>query len=163
MSTAQRPLRVVIGVGNPDRGDDGVGVKVAQALEGRLPPGVALRTRTGDMLALIEDWAGYDHAICVDAAAPINAPGRIHRIDIAHEPLPSAPSLASSHGIGLAEAVSLAQRIGAAPRTLVVYAIEGSSFDLGAPLTPAVADAVAKVAARVLAEVKLLDAETAHA
>ena len=47
MTAAQRPGRLVIGLGNPDRGDDGVGVIVAESLAEGLPPSVAIRTRTG--------------------------------------------------------------------------------------------------------------------
>lgn len=156
---------LVIGLGNPDRGDDGVGVRVAAALAGDLPPGVALKSRTGDMLGLLDDWAGYDRVVCIDAAAPIGAPGAIHRIDAAREPLPAAPGLASSHGIGLAEALALDRALGAAPGRLIVYAVEGLSFEVGAPLTPTVAGVVAELAARVRAEAERLAAnrEATHA
>lgn len=155
MSAAREPRQVlVIGLGNPDRGDDGIGIRVAEALASDLPPGVALKTRTGDMLGLIDDWEGYQRVLCIDAAAPMGVPGRIHRIDTAREALPTAPGLASSHGIGLPETLALARTIGKAPDILVVFAVEGASFEAGAPLTPAVAGAVAKVAERVRAEVE---------
>jgi hydrogenase maturation protease len=142
-----------------------VGVRVAEALASNLPPGVALRTRTGDMLGLIDDWAGYEHVLCIDAAAPMAAPGRIHRIDTAREPLPTAPGLSSSHGIGIAEALALARTIGKAPEILIVFAVEGASFEVGAPLTPTVAGVVAEVAERVRTEAASLMAmrEAAHA
>lgn len=47
---------LLVGIGNPDRGDDGVGPLVARQLLGRVPPNVAIIERTGDALALIEDW-----------------------------------------------------------------------------------------------------------
>lgn len=164
-ATGEHRQVLVIGLGNPDRGDDGVGIRVAEALVSDLPPGVALKARTGDILGLIDDWAGFGRVVCIDAAAPMGTPGRIHRIDTAHAPLPTAAGLASSHGIGVAEALALALAIGKAPEVLVVFAVEGASFEVGAPLTPAVADVVAAVAARVRAEVESLMAmpEAAHA
>ena len=165
MSAIAEPRVLVIGLGNPDRGDDGVGVRVAEALASDHPPGVALKTRTGDMLGLIDDWDGYERVLCIDAAAPMGAPGRIHRIDTAREPLHTAPGLASSHGIGLSEALALARTIGKAPDVLIVFAVEGVLFEVGAPLTPAVARVVAEVAACVRAEAASLIAirESAHA
>jgi len=59
----------------------------------------------------------------------------------------------STHGLGLAEAIELARALGALPPRCVVYAIEGASFEAGAPLTPAVSDAVADVALRLEAEI----------
>jgi hydrogenase maturation protease len=152
MSIVDRHV-LVIGLGNPDRGDDGVGVRVAETLEGTLPNGVTLKSRRGDMLALLEDWRGYDEVICVDAAAPMGNPGHIHRIEPHADALPITLGLASSHGIGLAEALALSRALGTAPERLIVFAIEGVLFETGAPLSPEVAAAVAGVAALVHAEV----------
>jgi len=38
MSGSDRPLVLVVGIGNSDRGDDGVGPAVARRLRGRVPP-----------------------------------------------------------------------------------------------------------------------------
>ena len=156
---------LVIGLGNPDRGDDGVGALVVEALTGRLPSDVEIVLRTGDMLGLVEDWAGVDAVICIDAAAAVGSPGRIHRIDGLADALLPEPGLASSHAFGLAEAIALARALGTAPPTLIVYAIEGSVFDTGAPVSVAVAEAVEDVAVQVLAEVdRVRDAaEAIHA
>ena len=62
-------------IGNPDRGDDGIGPLVAAKLEGQLPGDAALIVRRGDMLALAEDFAGCGALVCVDAAAPMSSPG----------------------------------------------------------------------------------------
>ena len=106
---------LVIGLGNPDRGDDAVGALVVRSLAGRLPGDVTLRERSGDMLALLDDWAGYDAVICIDAAAPSGAPGRIHRLDPAVDTLERDFAFASSHAYGLAEAVALAGQLGLMP------------------------------------------------
>ncbi len=147
---------LVVGIGNPVRGDDAIGAAVAKALAGRLPDNVAIRTRAGDMLALIDDWDGFDALICIDAAVPMGTPGRIHRIDPKDEPLPRDPVYASSHAFGVAEAIGLGQALNSAPRNIVVFAIEGASFERGAPMTPEVAAAIDEVADRVVAEVAQL-------
>ena len=144
---------MVVGIGNPDRGDDGVGLRIASRLAGRLPPGVRLVVRGGDMLGLVQDWAAYDALICVDAAAPMGQPGRIHRLDAAGGQLPPGVSLTSSHAFGLAEAIALARELQLLPRTVAVYALEGACFDAGAPMSLEVAAAVDGVAELIIEEI----------
>ena len=147
---------MVIGLGNPDRGDDGVGARVAEMLRGRLPEGVTIIARRGDMLALIDDWRGCDALVCIDASAPMGVPGRIRRIDLASTELPPDLARASSHAFGVADAIALARSLHLAPREIVLYAVEGMSFDGLSPLSPEVAAAVDDVADRVIAEVERL-------
>lgn len=144
---------LVLALGNPDRGDDGIGVLVARQLAGRMPDGVALLTRASEMLSLIEEWSGFDAVACVDAAAPMGHPGRIHRIDLASSELPRDMSMTSSHAFGLADVVELARTLERAPRDIIVYAVEGGCFDRGAPMSAAVTAAAGEVAERVIAEV----------
>jgi hydrogenase maturation protease len=144
---------LVIGIGNPDCGDDAIGPLVARRLTGRVPPGVAILERTGDMLGLIEDWTGGDGVVLIDAAAAVTSPGTIHRIDLLRESLPAGLSLASTHAFGVADAVGLARALGQLPARLVVYAVEGGRFDPGAPPSPEVVKAGERVAARVTVEV----------
>lgn len=147
------PKVLVVAIGNPDRADDGVGALVATRLAGRLPSDVALAGLTGDILSVIEDWACVDAVICIDAAAPMGVPGRIHRIDGGTGELPHGVSFASSHAFGLAEAIALAAELRLLPGTVIVYAIEGCSFENGAAMTPEVTAAAAEAADRVVAEV----------
>ena len=146
-------------IGNPDRGDDGIGAAVARRLAGRLPAGAAAVVRSGDLLSLIEDCAGYGALICVDAAASMGVPGRIHRIDVAEHELPRELLAASTHGFGLADALGVARALGCAPREIAVYAIEGCCFDAGAPMTPEVAAAAQEAADRIAAEASRMAAQ----
>lgn len=143
---------LVVGIGNPDRGDDGIGPLVVRRLAGRVSTDVVLIERTGDALALIEDWAGADGVVLVDAAAPGTAPGSIHRIDLLRDALPSHLSLSSTHAFGVADAVALARTLGRLPAGITVYAIEGANFTPGAPVTPVVAASIEDVVTRIAAE-----------
>lgn len=147
---------LVIGLGNPDRGDDGVGPLVAKKLAGLLPANVAVASPHGDVLSLIPTWAGFDVMICIDAAVPVTAPGRIYRFDLATTELPRELNPTSSHALGLADVIGLARVLQQVPRDIIVYAIEGASFGGGAPITPEVAAAVGEVARRVVIEVENL-------
>jgi len=146
---------LVVGIGNPDCGDDGIGPLVARRLVGRVPPDVEIIERTGDALALIEDWAGRDAVVLVDAAAG-TVPGCVHRIDLLADTLPTDLSLSSTHGFGVAEAVGLARTLGLLPERVIAYAIEGADFGPGAPVNPMVAASVDAVVTRVAAEVRRL-------
>jgi hydrogenase maturation protease len=150
---------LVIGIGNPDCGDDAIGPMVARLLARRIGSRAEVIERSGDMLALIEDWAGRDGVVMVDAAAPVTALGTIHRIDLLRDALPAGLSRASTHAFGVADAVALAGALDRLPARLIVYAVEGGSFDVGAAPSPAVAAAAEAVAARVAAELCRMTAE----
>lgn len=147
---------LVLGLGNPDRGDDGVGALVARELGSRLPSDVVVKIRSGDLLSLIEDWDRFDAVVCIDAAEPSGVDGRICRLDLNSTELPMNLRPGSSHAWGLPEAIALGRALQMAPRQIVIYAIEGNSFDGGAALTPAVAAAAHAVADRVVEEVDRL-------
>jgi hydrogenase maturation protease len=146
------PETVVIGIGNPDRGDDAFGRVVASRLRGRLPASVRLVEADGEGTAILDELGKAAAAIVVDAAVSGREPGEIRRFDVSREPLPVAKYGLSTHGFGLAGAVELARTLGALPGRCIVYAVEASSFELGAPLSPELAPMVDAVADRVLGE-----------
>ena len=126
---------LVIGVGHPDRGDDGVGPAVAARLQ---TLGVDAVVVHGDCARLIDLWAGRDHVVVVDALRADDPPGTIRRFDARTEPLPAGAFRSSSHLFGLADAIALAQVLDRLPPDLVVYGVAGARFDLGAGLSPPV-------------------------
>ena len=101
---------LVIGVGNAFRGDDGVGLIVAQQLR----------------------------ALAVDAVSSGSEPGIIHRYEATGQPLPTLFFGGSTHAFGLAEAIELARSLDRLPDQLVVYGVEGKAFELGTGLSPVV-------------------------
>jgi hydrogenase maturation protease len=150
---SDRLRRIVIGIGNPDRGDDAAGRIVAQLLRGTLPEDVDLVEHDGETTGLLERFDGATKAFLIDACVSGAPTGTVRRYDVAVTPLPRAAFGVSSHGLGLSEAVELARTLGHLPRSCIVYAIEGESFAVGAPLSPPVATAVADVAARLRVEI----------
>lgn len=141
---------LVVGIGNPDRGDDGAGRAVARALRGVLPAGAKVTEHDGEATSLLALIEGADAAILIDACVSGAAPGTVRRFDAAAGPLPEADfAVASTHGFGLAAAIELGRALGQLPARCIVYAIEGESFGTGAPLSPPVAAAVTEVVGRV--------------
>nr|WP_231370987.1 hydrogenase maturation protease [Thioalkalivibrio sp. ALJ16] len=141
--TGKGPL--VIGIGNPWRGDDGIGHAVVDALADT--PGLATAKSQGEPAELMELWQGHDPVILVDAIVTGAAPGTLHRLD-AREPLPRGARY-SSHGIGLAEAVELARSLGELPDTLIVHGIEPARLEDGAGLSPAIRAVIGQAVTRI--------------
>jgi hydrogenase maturation protein HypF len=135
--------RLVIGIGNADRGDDAAGLLVARRLRER---GIEAREHSGDALALLESWAGVEHVILVDTVVTGSSPGTI--LDAAEARLLRSRQ-SSSHGFGVAEALALGRVLGRLPSELRIYGIEGASFEPGAPVSAAVLEAVNELAGRI--------------
>ncbi|MEQ9640567.1 MAG: hydrogenase maturation protease [Alphaproteobacteria bacterium] len=144
---------IVICIGNPDRGDDGLGPAVARQLRSRLAAGVEVIELDGEATALLAALDGAGSAYLVDACAGGAAPGTVHRFDAVDAALPEAMYDLSTHGLGLGAAIELARALGQLPPRCTVLAVEGRDFNIGAPLSPPVAAAVNDVCRRLQAEI----------
>jgi hydrogenase maturation protease len=141
--------RVVIGVGNEFRRDDGVGAAVVQALRNAPLKDVRLEVVDAEPLRLIESWAGACLAVIVDAVRCHEAvPGRLHRIKESG----LLEAAVSTHGLGVLEVVELARALNCLPKRLVVLAVEVDDVDFGVGLSSAVQAAVPSVAKAIEAE-----------
>ena len=144
---------LIIGVGTEYRGDDGAGLVVARMLRARALPRTRVVEHSGEVAALIDTWRDSRQVIVIDAAHAQGIPGTIYRIEAHAAPLPARLLSHSTHDLGVAEAIELARLLDGVPERLVVYAIEGREFAVGAALSASVARACHAVAARVAREV----------
>ena len=149
----------VVGIGNPYRRDDGVGLEVARLLRDRPPPAVTVAECEGEPTALLTAWEDADAAWIIDAAHPgagrFETPaGTVHRMVVTDDPLPANLLAASTHALGLADAIEISRALGRLPEHVVIYAIFGRDFTAGEGLTPAVAAAAHTAAAAIRAETK---------
>jgi len=153
MNESQRPARLlVVGLGRPDRGDDAVGPIVARRFAGLRVPGIRLLERE-DPTSLIELWdpeeGRADLAIVVDAVRSREVPGTLTILETGSQrnPLPAdawaRTGRCGTHPFGLAESVELARTLHRLPRRVVLVGIEAATFEQGAPLSAAVAAAIA--------------------
>jgi hydrogenase maturation protease len=140
---------LVIGLGNPDRGDDAVGVQVAREVAAeRLSVNVL---EFDDPSEALDAWEPEDTVILTDAISSGGVPGDIHVIDAIAQTLPTGRwAVGGTHALGLAAVVELARSLGQLPRRLVVVGVEAAQFADGAPLSEAVAAAVPAAAFAVL-------------
>ena len=144
-----RPV-LVIGIGNPDRGDDAVGVHVARQVAAERLDILALEF--DDPSEALDAWTAEDTVVLADAISSGGRPGDIHVVDVRQQRLPAGNwSAGGSHALGLAAVVELARSLDLLPRRLVVVGVEAARFDHGAEMSEAVGAAVPAAAVRVLA------------
>jgi hydrogenase maturation protease len=132
-------MTLVIGVGNPDRQDDGAGPAVAARVADLALPGVRV-IAGAEPTALLDLWQGEPDVIVVDAVR--TAPSGVDRVlvlDVAASPLPAWAGSGGTHGFGVAGAVELARALGRLPRRLAVVGVVGSRFGDGGRLSADVA------------------------
>ena len=161
-----RPSSILlIGLGNPILGDDGVGWKIVQEVEAILagdPPAaeqhrtaiskIRQNRQTIEMdylslggLSLMERMLGYGRVILVDSMETGTQPvGKVSVFALSELPNPSAGHSASAHDTSLITALKTAEAIGAAiPSMVEVVAVEAlNAYDFKDELTPEVSKAV---------------------
>jgi hydrogenase maturation protease len=148
----------VIGIGNPLRGDDAIGLLVARRVRELADPEVDVMELEGEPAHLIDAWQGDRFVVVVDAVKTGAPQGTVIRIDATADPLPPSVSASSTHALGLGEAIEIARALDRLPEHLIVFGIEGVRFQAGSDLSPAVAAAVQAVAEAVLRERGRVDA-----
>jgi len=142
---------LIIGCGNRQRSDDGAGILVAERLRDL---GIPAETRSGEAADLIEAWRGADDVIVVDTVVTGAPVGTVQAWDT-RQPLIPVRTTASTHGLGVAEAIELAQVLQCLPARLQVYGIEGRRFEPGAEISSEVQLAIKEVARRIIARRRL--------
>jgi hydrogenase maturation protease len=100
---------VIVGVGNPILGDDGVGIHVARELKGRISEVDISEAYTGG-LNLLDIIVGYDRAILIDAVYLEDMEvGEVRVLDI--KEFGTAHS-SNPHDATLMEAIEMSKRMG---------------------------------------------------
>jgi len=146
---------LILGLGNPLRGDDGVGCRLVEELARReLPPGVQVLDGGAAGLDLLDLVEGWGRVVIVDAAEMGRMPGEIVRFTPADVRLASAPDPFSLHHAGLSEALALADALGRALPEMVIFGVQPASVGWGEELSPAVEAALPALIATVLEEVR---------
>lgn len=157
-SAARLPLlmkTIVIGLGNPILGDDGVGWKVAAEVRKRLPsPPAPLPGGEGKQvdveflslggISLMEHLIGYERAIIIDALVSGQPNGSVIVSKLSELPDYSALHTTSAHDTSLQNALKLGKSMGAnLPDDVIVVGIATSHvYDFSEELSRSVAEAI---------------------
>lgn len=162
---AVRPTTLVVGLGNPLLGDDGVGWHVARLvgseLAGDSPP-VEVDCLAVGGLSLMERLAGYKNAIIVDALfTGQQPPGSLCCLSLDDLPGHAAGHVHSAHDTSLPVALRAGAALGVAlPRRVLIVGIEAHTvYDFDERLSPAVAACVPLAVAAVIQLVYQLERE----
>ena len=141
---------LVVGYGNPLRGDDGVGGRVAEEVAAVLPaPPVSVLTVQLLTPELADPISRSDLLILIDAAAE-GPPGEVRCFPIAAGSATAASLAIGTHEVTLDRLLGMAQELfGHCPPAHIVT-IAGESFDVSETLTPTVEAAAAEALACVL-------------
>jgi len=140
----------VIGIGS-DFGDDAAGLRVAERLAGQeLPDGVSASCCARPFPDLLDPLADAQRVILIDALRSGRTPGSVFalsRRDLARR----APT--SSHGVGVARVLELAERLRGEPLELEIFGIEADPAATG-EISAAVEEGIARACAIVRARLE---------
>lgn len=145
---------LVVGLGNPILGDDGVGWRVAEEVKKQLPPDSPVDVDCLSLggLSLMERLVGYERAILIDAFALDEPIGSILVLKLSDLPNYSAFHTTSTHDTSLQNAIELGKSMGAQlPDDVTVVGIATKHvYDFSEALSPPVAEAVPQAVKFVL-------------
>jgi len=145
---------IIVGLGNPILGDDGVGWKVAEDVKNHLDPDSRVNVMCASLggISLMERLIGYDGAILIDAFTIESSAGSISVLRLDQLPNYSAYHIASIHDTSLQNAIELGRFMGAQlPTDIMVVGIAIQPiYEFSDELSPAVAGIVPCAACIVL-------------
>jgi hydrogenase maturation protease len=136
---------LVVGLGNPILGDDGVGWRVAEAVKARLDdPDVEVLCLSLGGLALMEHLSGYRRVIIIDAMTTGAAAGTLHQMSAREMDELSVQHTASVHDLSLSAALAFGRELGLdLPKDIRLVGVEAKpEFDFGETLSEPVEQAM---------------------
>ena len=135
---------MIVGCGNPDAGDDSVGMEIVRRLRERGDCGCDLRAEPAPGVDLLELFPLAAVILFVDAVVSGGAPGTLFLAPLPSKELePRALGSLSSHGWGIGEVLKLANALGRPVPRLFLLGIEAATVAEGAPRSAAVEEAIA--------------------
>jgi hydrogenase maturation protease len=160
---------LIVGLGNPILGDDGVGWQVASQVAEVIThtaapasssrpgtptgPGVEVDCLAVGGLRLMERMEGYDHVILIDAiSSGHNQPGTVLHFQLEDLPEQASGHMNAVHDTSMKTALQVGRSMGASlPDQIDIVAVEARAlFEFSEHLTPPVAAAVPRAVKVVL-------------
>lgn len=157
---------LVVGLGNPLLGDDGVGWRVAEQVQRDGESTTEIDCLAVGGLRLMERLVGYDHAIIVDAITTgEQPPGTLYRFSVEDLPDSGSEHLSSIHDMTLPTALRLGHALGLRlPHKIWIIGVEAErTRDFAEVLTSPLAAAVTPAAQMVIELLRqLIEEEQLH-
>jgi hydrogenase maturation protease len=114
---------LVLGLGNPILSDDAVGIRIAQGLGQKTSIQDVVGTSEAG-IALLDYAVGYDRLVIIDSIMTKKGrPGELYKLEL--KDLRPGLNLSSSHGVDIATAFTLGEKLGyPMPKQVTIYAVE---------------------------------------
>jgi hydrogenase maturation protease len=146
------PGTLILGIGNILLRDEGVGVRVVEAMQQiPLPGGVEILDGGTSGVDLVDEVAGRDKLIVIDAVKTHLAPGTVLRFGL-DKLVAKVDDMVSLHEFGLVETLNAAKCLGCMPRQVVIFGVAPADTSPGLTLSDTVASVLSKVIRLALAE-----------
>jgi len=133
---------LLLGIGNPIRTDDAIGVMVAREVSKLHLPGIDVMEIAASGIEVMEMMLDYEKVVIVDAIKlPGRKPGEMMRLE--EKDFANTVHGASPHGVNLPTAIALGRRTAPSrmPKEIVFYAMQVEDIDtFSESLTPRVKD-----------------------
>ena len=147
------PTVVVVGLGNPYRGDDSIGLEIVREV-GQRDDRVQAVQGCADGTELLELWSGASLCVVVDCAVGGGTPGTVHYFDGLADRIPERMfSSFSTHAVSIPQAIALGRALDRLPQRLLVFGVEGQMFSCGTAVSAPVRKAGGRVIEEILAAV----------
>jgi hydrogenase maturation protease len=146
---------IILGFGNPILTDDAVGIRIAGELEREFPD-ITVEATSEAGLAILENITGYDKLVIIDSIKTGKGkPGELYKLEL--EDLMPRSDFSSSHGLDIATAFKLGEKLGyPLPRQVSIYAVEvkdNSTF--GEECTPEIERSIPLIIGQIVKEERL--------
>lgn len=145
---------LILGLGNPLRGDDGVGTAVIATLKNHpLPPHVDLADGSTAGLEIVLLLQKYRRVLVVDAAEMGLAAGEWRQFEGKTAVLPTHPERLNGtlHNAGFAQALALAEALDTLPAEITIFGVQPARVAWVEGLSDLVETAVLPVSEAILA------------
>jgi hydrogenase maturation protease len=142
---------VVAGVGSPN-GDDQAGWRLVDLLQRRQSVPARL-VKVHEATQLIDELAGCTRLIIVDACRGVCRIGAVTRLEWPDARIAKRHSQ-STHGVGVCDALQLAEQLGRLPPVVEIFGIEVGECEPGREICREVLQAVAELEPLIFAELR---------
>jgi hydrogenase maturation protease len=139
---------IIIGLGNPILGDDGIGWKVSEEIKKSdifKSTSIEVDCLAVGGLTLMERMVGFQRAILVDALQTGKyPPGTVVKLRLEDVPEKRAGHIASAHDVNLKVAIQLGREMGAQlPEEIYIVGIEAQRvYDISEEISPLIRSAI---------------------
>ena len=143
----------VIALGNPLRGDDGIGLAVLERLKQESLAHRAILLDIGsDAFTLLEHLMQKDPILILDCARMGKQPGEVSKFRIDNVHLQQASDMVSLHGFSLAEIYNMAGKMGDIAECQIV-GVEPKTVEFNRDISPEVIQSIPLVVETVKEEI----------